>query len=326
MKYALALAVVVIGCGTPAPEPVAPPPDPTDETPASNASGCPSDDVCVAPYEAFIGKAAAFARPVTDAALTEQLAAITAANTNTVQERPTPEALRAGLIDAANLGPLLADLAPRSPVMTVGEGGAVIIEDPWIGLLEGLLLLPPGGDPVGGVVAHPGHGETAEQHIAQRGGRELADAGLAVLVVRPRAHAGDEVSAALARTLLLAGHSLVGLRTYEVLVAARALGAHPRVDPARIGLHGHSGGSVVGHLAVRVDDSFVAFVGDLMSTYGVPGAESGAISDETSPLLYPWHPWLEEPTTTAAAIHAEEYGFPAGVGAGVQFLAGRLAP
>lgn len=324
MKSALALAVVLMGCADPAPVPV--PAAPRLEEVPPNASGCRSDDVCVEPYRRFITRAAGFGRPVAPDELDRDLAAITAQNTNTVQQRPTAEVLRAGLIEATNLGPLLADLADRAPTLVPGEGHAVVMEDPWIGPLEGLLLMPAGTAPTAGVVAHPGHGETAEEHIARRGGRELVEAGLAVLVLRPRAHAGDEVSAVLARELLLAGHTMMGIRTYEVLLGARALAAHPRVDPARIGLHGHSGGSVVGHLAVRVDDGFVAFVGDLTSTYGVPGAEPGAISDETSPRLYRWHPWLEDPSTTTTAIHAEEYGFPDGVQSGVAFLAARLAP
>jgi len=328
VKHALALVALLLGCGGPA---SAPPPTPAAE-PARNASGCRSDDLCVEPYRAFVTKATAFGRPLDAAALDAQLAAITADNTNTVQERPSSDALREGLIEATNLAPLIADLRPRAPALILGppvERDGLLeqtarIDDPWVGSIEAVLYLPPGRGPVPGVLAHPGHGEGPAEHFARRGGKELVASGIGLLIVRPRAHAGDETSAALARELLLAGHPLVGLRTYEVLVAAKALAAHPRIERDRIGFHGHSGGSVVGHIAVRVDNGFAAFAGDLTSTYGVPGAEPGAISDETAPALYPWHPWLEEPSTSTTPILQEEYGFPDGVQRPVEFLVARL--
>jgi acetyl esterase/lipase len=66
----------------------------------------------------------------------------------------------------------------------------------------------------------------------------------------------------LAELLLQRGFSLMGLRVYKALLLLRVLASSAAIDPARIGLLGHSGGSSASWLVVRISDQVRARVWD----------------------------------------------------------------
>ena len=269
-------------------------------------------------YLDYLDKAERWASPITEQELERQLDSISGANNAVSEAEVTPERLAEGLIDAMNIAHLIDGLDQRRlKARVLGETlrGAVtqrelLFEDPFIGKFRALLLLPPGPGPHPGVVAHPGHSERPEEHRDLRYGQALAERGFAVLILDPRSNDGGTEETRVSRQALLRGHSLIGLRVYEILLAQKYLRWDGQVDPDKIGLQGHSGGSVTGNLVVRIDDGFAAYVSDLFSTYGIVlDRDAGFLGDETSSSIYYWHASIEDLSTSRVPMIQEPYGF-----------------
>ena len=265
--------------------------------------------------------------------LEQALDSISGQNRSVFEGEPSPGELRDGLIQAMNISHLLEGLNPRAlkyqttPITRSDniQEHELVFEDPYIGRFRALFLLPTGTGPFPGIVAHPGHSETAEYHRDNRYGRDLAEQGFAVLIIDPRANDGDKNETRVARQALLRGHTLVGLRAYEILLAQKFLRWESRVDGKRLGLQGHSGGSVVSNLVVRIDEGFAAYVSDLFSTYGIVlPREEGLLGDETSPEVYYWHASIEDLTTSRVPMIQESYGYEEGPAAMFSFFASQL--
>jgi len=108
-------------------------------------------------------------------------------------------------------------------------------------------------------------------------------------------------------------------------LAQKFLRWESRVDGKRLGLQGHSGGSVVSNLVVRIDEGFAAYVSDLFSTYGIVlPREEGLLGDETSPEVYYWHASIEDLTTSRVPMIQESYGYEEGPAAMFSFFASQL--
>ncbi|MFH1727237.1 MAG: hypothetical protein ABIA04_02315 [Pseudomonadota bacterium] len=130
------------------------------------------------------------------------------------------------------------------------------------------------------IIAFPGHGETAESHLAdnvandfiatdirKRFVRELANEGYLIFILNPRAYDMAEVETYSNEILLRNGHSLVGMRAYEILLAQKFLKWFPDVDNTKIALMGHSGGSSASNIAIRLNHQFAALATDLLHDY-----------------------------------------------------------
>lgn len=269
-------------------------------------------------YLDYFRKAERWANPITEQELERRLDSISGANNAVSEAEPTAAVLAEGLVDAMNIAHLIEGLDQRElKIRVLGETvlGAItqrelLFEDSYVGRFRALLLLPPGGDPLPGIVAHPGHSERAEDHRDLRYGQALAERGFAVLILDPRSNDGDAEETRVSRQALLHGHSLIGLRVYEILLAQKYLRWNSRVDPNKIGLQGHSGGSVTGNLVVRIDDGFAAYVSDLFSTYGIVlDRDAGLLGDETSSSIYYWHASIEDLSTSRVPMIQEPYGF-----------------
>lgn len=279
---------------------------------------CSQMDTCTRYYLGYLRKAPDAGEAISEEDLELGLDSISGENQAVAEAEPTAEELREALIDAMNIRKLLDGLKKRplrfrelsQQALGRVQQVEVLFEDPLVGTFRALLLLPEGPGPFPGIVAHPGHNERADDHRDGRYGRELAGRGFAVLIIDPRANDGDHAEARVAREFLLQGHSMIGLRVYEILLAQKFLRWHPKVSPQRIGLQGHSGGSVAGNLVVRIDEGFAAYVSDLFSTYGiVMDREAGLLGDETSPKIYYWHASMEDLTTSRVPMVQLPYGF-----------------
>lgn len=266
---------------------------------------CPfSNEPCASDYEALPDVAQEHASPITESELWEQLEQLRD-DTAPVRDGSIdgPE-LRSLLIEAANLRFLLDQLAHGDLSVTefedVEAGPAVqrtfVIDDPFVGQFRGLLLQPEGDGPFPTLVVAHGHEEFDQEWIDRYDGWELIHRGYALVVPTLRVNDATQVEADVTLGLLREGFTLMAIRVYETLLSIRYAASLPHVDPCRVGLVGHSGGSVASNITARISEGLAAFVSDLTSEY-YQEAPGDLFIDETSPALHEFHPQINDFST-----------------------------
>ncbi len=239
--------------------------------------------------------------------------------------------LRTYLLDELNIGFLMAGLdgtelgvrVVREQVRSTHIELDLLFEDPWVGLFSGLLLLPLPDGPHPVVLGLPGHGDYAASFLAKHHGDAIVREGIAVLALDLRVDSGGPFEDRTARRFLYAGFSLFGMHVYEAFLARKYLRSLPEIDPTRIGLMGHSGGSMIADVSVHLDPDWAALTTDFVSTFFEVQDDSGFVLCETLPSLYPIHPQLEK-LAVPPPVGRFEYGYPEGEAAVVEFLVGAL--
>ena len=134
-----------------------------------------------------------------------------------------------------------------------------------------------------------------------------------------RADQYDDIETEVAWDLLMQGSTFMGMRSYETRLAAKYLRWNDKIDGERLGLIGHSGGSVASNISIHVEDAFSAYVSDLTSDYinqgkGNPRCTGDAASwecilDETSPNLWVQHWRINDFDRNPAAVLEVPYGY-----------------
>jgi hypothetical protein len=251
---------------------------------------------CVAPYRTFAARHADRARPLDPATLDATLEA-TDALPPPGPAAPDRPAFRAAVRAATGVAFLFDGLDDRPlTVTTIARRDAgthverrVVVSDPEVGDFDGLVLEPPGSGRVAAVVGLHGHLDTPAVFADRYLGAQLAAAGFLVLIPQLRAMDcagtfGPELG--VSRALLEHGFTLIGLRAYETALMAKYLRALDRVDPARIGLLSHSGGSSTGEVAVWLTDQFAAHVIDYHQDWRNRCGYFGSLHCETVPELF----------------------------------------
>lgn len=288
-------------------------------------------NACTADYLSFLDRAEAEGEPLSVDDVRAAVEGLWDGGTAYEEGPASTEELASVVRRATNVGFLLEELEARP--LTVREVGRerwmrgtqvdLLLDDPWVGELSVMLLLPDGEGPFPGVVVHPGHGESARDHRDNRFGRELLQAGLALAILNPRVHSADGHESDVTEALLTAGHTFMALRIYETALLRRVLKAHPLVHPDRVGLLGHSGGSASSNLVVRLDDGWRAYASDFVTEYLY--VDPGWIYlDETVPELHPWYLLLAEMDDLDTPTRIFEYGYTEGAGALAAFLCQNL--
>lgn len=216
------------------------------------------------------------------------------------------ESLRAQILQALSVEPLLDGLGTRTlTVRTIRDGPLrsqrfkahlpglrerdIVLVDPVLGSWDAILLSTPGVTAGPGLVLLPGHAEDAAFARDELFGAYLAGQGYTVLIPSPRANDALDNEDLITRTLLDQGTTFQGVRVVEILRARQALAALPEVDPTRVGLVGHSGGSTANNLVVHVDGTIAALVSDLLTTYEGSNQHDGQTVrlEEFVPALVP---------------------------------------
>lgn len=224
----------------------------------------------------------------------------------------SPADLRTAIIEELNIGFLIDQLDDgylARTAMTFDDGPVIdgvsayslTVNDPLLPLpVEALVLAGPGRrvqlDPArglqleGGAVGRPaivalhGHGQAPASFQRVGYGQELAAQGHIVVIPKFWYMDCDVQEASLSELLLQRGFSLMGLRVYKALLLLRVLASSEAIDPARLGLLGHSGGSSVSWLVVRLTDQVRARVWDYEQFFN--DLCSGRIHCETHPGLF----------------------------------------
>ncbi|MBJ93530.1 MAG: hypothetical protein CMP23_03545 [Rickettsiales bacterium] len=315
--------------------------------PVAGHEGEQHPSLCNADYLEFSDRAGSLAVPVENCgALHAQLAQMWRDGWD--QPRPpipelSAEQLTDDLLAVLNLGVLIGgderhDSLSERPleVSVLGERDAggyreleLVLRDPLVGSVHGLLLLPPGEGPFPAVLALPGHGESAAEHRDQRFGWLFPEEGIAALILDTRAYDTGIAEHEASLALLCGGFSLMSVRVYEALLALKFLRGRAEVCNDRIGLIGHSGGSVTGNLLIRLDPELAAFVSDLTAIYfnvGEPleGQKWGQIADETHPGLARLSANINDHSTASIPVLEAPYGYAEGPAPLFEFFARHL--
>jgi hypothetical protein len=185
----------------------------------------------------------------------------------------------------------------------------VALRDPFVGTIRGILLVPKtkSGTKAPAILALHGHGDSAEKYRDLHHAAAYARHGIAVLMITSRAMNIDADEHRVARALLAADETLMGVRVYEALAALAALRAVPEVDGERVGLIGHSGGSSTGNLVVRLDPKLKAYVSDHAVSWATD--EDEPYHCESVPGLYPIHHLIDDFGTCSMPVETVPYGF-----------------
>jgi len=303
---------------------------------------------CNADYLQFSERAERWALPSEDCgALHEQLVQLWEDGWD--QPRPpipglSPEQLSEDLKEALNIRGLMdgGDGAPsldaRSlEVVTLSERDAggyrelqLLFVDRYVGSFHGLLLLPKGEGPFPAVLALPGHGETAAEHRDNRYGWLFPEEGYAVLILSTRAYDTGPAEHEATLALLCGGFSTMTVRVYEALLALKFLRGRSEICNDRIGLIGHSGGSIALNLVVRLWPHARAYISDLTAIHfnvgdALEGHEYGQIGDETHPGLARLSANLNLLDSVDTPVLTVPYGYSDGPIAMFEFLARHMA-
>jgi len=296
---------------------------------------CPDPDTCKADYLAFVEKAAGHARPTTEDAIHQALLACDAGEVPLVPGPLPPDDLAAAIVDGLNIGFLQDGLDERPlTVTTIARTEAadhveehLLLEDPWVGTFEGLLLTPPGPGPFPAVLALHGHGDSVWVYRDEYHGGEYPAHGLAILMLGLRVM-GSGPPAMLendvAKKMLVQGFTLMGMRVYESLLGFKLLNALPRIDGTRVGLIGHSGGSSTGNLTSRLERRLKAYVSDYQVAYVEWTRPYPFYHCETVPALYPYSALINDPATSEVPILKVPYKYTDGMDGIFAFFACHL--
>ena len=240
--------------------------------------------LCIDGYDPFLDhpEAQLHADPVEDCGALEQELLAEVEVEVELEELPEGVGLGEEILDRSGLGWLFEDEAFVARPLRVAVTGSeqrtsatgahyrqleLLLEDEFIGEVQALLLLPPGPGPFPTVLALPGHIEGPEEHRDRRFGQFFPEHGVALLIVALRAYE-QPWDHELSLQFRCHGYHLMTFRAYEAMVALKYLLASPLACNSRLGLIGHSGGSITGNLLIRFAGAPIqAFVSDAASGY-----------------------------------------------------------
>ncbi len=132
------------------------------------------------------------------------------------------------------------------------------------------------------IIGLHGHGDTSLTFKNEYMGIDFVEQGFVVIMPSFRSMWCDEK---LSKELLLNGFTKMGFRVYETLLLIKYLTYLDEVDNDNIGIIGHSGGSSVAHLVVRITDSIKVQVSDHCTNWLDMCGDANKIHCETIPYL-----------------------------------------
>ena len=248
----------------------------------------------VADYMALPEQFADARRQISEPELSDLFTSIESGGVGHREGELDPEELRDVVLEALRTPFLFADLEtrplrwarfPADPGDPWG-GERLVLHDPVLGCFPALALVPDGDGPHPTVQALHGHTDTPRSYTDDYFGTLYQDTGALLFVAGTRAFNGDAWEDRVTREMLLNGFTMMGVRVAEHLIGYRYLRSRADVDPSRIGLIGHSGGSIAGNLTVRVEPRYAGYVSDATGAYHNIG-EGGLLVDETAPSVFP---------------------------------------
>ena len=204
---------------------------------------------------------------------------------------------------------LIDDLEEATGTFTIVDGG-------FVGSFWAIAYFPLHceDEPLPAVITEHGHFQGYMDPIdGQPGLRHLISD--CFVAAAPEIRASDtleETEQYITRTMLSQGFNMQETRIYESLLVRKWLNSRADVDATRIGLLGHSGGSVSSTLISRVE-TFPAAIIDLTGLFFVaePTGDGSFtyVTDENCPALYPYHELIGDLSTSPSPSYLFEYGY-----------------
>jgi hypothetical protein len=186
----------------------------------------------------------------------------------------------------------------------------VELRDPEVGRFRARLLIPDGPGPFPAVLALHGHRGSPWRFARTHLVRGLVRRAFVVVLPGFRLMGCGREEERISRRLLRSGFTLIGLRVYEALRTSEYLRSRAVVDPDRVGLLGHSGGSTVALLLARIDDGYGAAVFDHLVGFRDRCRLWGRVHCETVPSIFPIASDVRDLSSLAGPHMAVRYGFP----------------
>lgn len=222
--------------------------------------------------------------------------------------------LRRKIVDGLKIDFLLEGLEKRPlRVQVLAERSGpgywekeLLLTDPFVGSVPGILLLPEGPGEHPAILALHGHGGSAVTYRDEYGGALPARLGTVVFMPSFRVMGADEDEDRLSRFLQKNHLTLMSLRVYESLLGIKLLKSMPIVSKDRIGMIGHSGGAVIGNLVVRLSPDLKAYATDSTSSY--LGVHQGKwLLDDFLPDIFPVHKQINDFASSTTPIRMVPY-------------------
>ncbi|MBU1864102.1 MAG: dienelactone hydrolase family protein [Candidatus Omnitrophica bacterium] len=208
----------------------------------------------------------------------------------TVSDVATVE-LKKIILHELNIGFLLNNIdKEKLIVITVAEVNhdryferELIFKDVHVGEFHVRLLIPKQQSrPLPAIVGLHGHNESNVDFRDKYRGKDLVQAGFVVIMPSFRAAQVEWPENTddnrISRELFLNGFTLLGLRCYEVLLLVKYLKYMNEVDNKKIGIIGHSMGSVIAILVSRMSSDIKAITRDCLCEFiNVVGLEVASL-------------------------------------------------
>lgn len=248
---------------------------------------------CASDYSEFFHKAKDFSHPISEEELNHRFWEIDQNQVSMIQN-PIPEGeFKTILFQKMNIEFLINGINER-PLRVTNvyyeekedyTEKHLVFEDPYVGKFFGILLTPKVDEITAVVQALHGHSSDPEDYIKNYFGIEYPKKGMAFFssYIRTMYQCGGNESE-LSKSLLLDGFYLLGLEDYESLLGQKYL--EFEFPNANIGLIGHSGGSSIGDVLIRVNQDYKAYVSDFYCDF--KGVNNGYYSHMTNPIMWPY--------------------------------------
>ncbi len=277
----------------------------------------PTGGSCLADYENFLKVAADFAAPISDDELWARITEIEDGGETALTGPMAEEDLAAALAEGLNIGFLLDGLDTRPLyVTTVAESAAedyysrtLLFTDRYVGTFRAVMLTPKTNGPHPGVVGVHGHAQDAEMFMTEDYGELYPAEGYTVLAPTLRVLGGGvNEESWLAEELLLDGFTTEAVHMYEVLLCIKYLRYVEDIGPERIGLVGHSFGSGLVNLMLRLFPDLGGGVTDLFNSY-LELTNDGDLTASTTPQIWQYHGLVNDFTTAIVPSLKVPYGY-----------------
>ncbi len=269
------------------------------------------------PYYQFPERHKKYSKSISRDELMDQIglaSSLIEANTNSFFELSSEEVKKI-ILEGLNIGFLLEGLNTRPlTVTTISEQDHenylerdLLFDDVHVGKFLALILIPKvSHSSFPAILGLDGHRPSRNRFKDDFMGLELMREGFIVLMIGYRAMNLGNDEAKISEKLLLNGFSLMGIRVYETLLLLKYLLYLDEVDNERIGIIGHSGGSSITHLVVRLTPYLSAKVTDFDNDYL---DMSGPIHCERIPALSYYHKTITNDSSLSIPALKVPYGF-----------------